>query len=123
MSENFFNLLHLYTLPFAIFMIFISLRNRSKKWTLFFIPIVISGFLLLGTLETKNEIKKEKKEFDDKLNFIKQEMTDEERKELEDIIKVLPENSKKEFMNKIYDKKYKDKIKQYEDRELDIKEN
>ena len=104
-------------------MLFISLRKRSLKGILFFIPIVISGFLLLGTLEIKNEIKEEKKEFDDKLNFIKQEMTDEERKELEDIIKVLPENSKKEFMNKIYDKKYKDKIKQYEDRELHIKEN
>ncbi|WP_462351303.1 hypothetical protein [Fusobacterium varium] len=123
MSENFFNFLHLYMLPFGIFMLFISLRKRSLKGILFFIPIVISGFLLLGTLEIKNEIKEEKKEFDDKLNFIKQEMTDEERKELEDIIKVLPENSKKEFMNKIYDKKYKDKIKQYEDRELHIKEN
>lgn len=123
MSENFFNFLHLYTLPFAIFMIFISLRNRSIKWTLFFIPIVISGFLLLGTLETKNEIKEEKKEFDEKLNFIKQEMTEEEKKELEDTLRFLPENNKKEFMNKIYDKKYKDKIKQYEDRELHIKEN
>ena len=123
MSENFFNFLHLYTLPFKIFMIFISLRNRSKKWTLFFIPIVISGFLLLGTLETKNEIKEEKKEVDEKLNFIKQEMTEEEKKELEDTLIFLPENNKNEFMNKIYDKKYKDKIKQYEDRELHIKEN
>lgn len=67
MSENFFNFLHLYMLPFGIFMLFISLRKRSLKGILFFIPIVISGFLLLGTLETKNEIKEEKKEFVNKI--------------------------------------------------------
>lgn len=120
MSENFFDSLHLYTLPFGIFMIFISLRKGSKKGILFFIPIVISGFLLLGTLETKNEIKEEKKEFYEKLTSIKSGMSSQEIEEFEKIINYLTMKDKKEFVNKIYKQKFEKNLKKY--KEVDFKE-
>ena len=101
MSENFFNFLHLYMLPFGIFMLFISLRKRSLKGILFFIPIVISGFLLLGTLEIKNEIKEEKKEF-------------------ENIVNCLPKKGKKKLVDTIYNQKFEKNLKKY--KEVDFKE-
>lgn len=121
MSENFFNFLHLYMLPFGIFMLFISLRKRSLKGILFFIPIVISGFLLLGTLEIKNEIKEEKKEFYEKLTSIKSGMSSKEIEEFEKIINYLTMKDKKEFVNKIYKQKFEENLKKYE-KSVDVKE-
>ena len=81
---------------------------------------MISGFLLLGTLEIKNEIKEEKKEFDKKLDFIKYKMKEEEKKEFENIVNCLPKKGKKKLVDTIYNQKFEKNLKKY--KEVDFKE-
>ncbi|WP_289103666.1 hypothetical protein [uncultured Fusobacterium sp.] len=80
----------------------------------FFVALFL--IILKNHIETKNEIKEEKKEFDKKLAFIKCGMSSEEIKEFEN----LTMNDRKEFVNKIYNQKYKESLKKYE--KTDFKE-
>lgn len=87
--------------------------------------IIFFGVLFLIILkehiETKNEIKEEKKEFDKKLNFIKNGMSEEKITELEGIIDCLTIKDKKEFVNKVYKEKFEENLKKYE-KSVDVKE-
>ncbi len=65
------------------------------------------------------DIKDEINEVDEKLDFIKYEMKEEKKKELENILNHLPKKEKKEFVDNLFKQKYKKSMERYEKEQLD----